>query len=101
VKTALYGADPNWGRVLAAAGAAGVPFEADRLELQVAGAADHWLTLAEGGATAHPDPARARAIFQEPDIRLRLDLKLGRGEATVWTCDLSPEYVRINADYTS
>ena len=101
VKTALYGADPNWGRVLAAAGAAGVPFEPDRVSLQVAGAADEWLTLADGGATAHPDPARARALFQEPDIRLRLDLKLGRGEATVWTCDLSPEYVRINADYTS
>ena len=101
VKTALYGADPNWGRVLAAAGAAGVPFEPDRLSLEVAGAADQWLTLAEGGATAHPDAARARAIFQESDIRLRLDLKLGRGEAIVWTCDLSPEYVRINADYTS
>ena len=102
VKTALYGADPNWGRVLAAAGAAGVPFDPERLGLAVAAGEDgDWLTLAEGGATAHPDIARARTIFQQQTIRLRLDLKVGRAEAMVWTCDLSPDYVRINAEYTS
>src|SRR3989454_748020 len=104
VKTALYGADPNWGRVLAAAGAAGVPLNTDRLALQASGAdggADVWLTLATGGATAHPDPAQARAIFQQKTVRLRLDLGIGRAEAVVWTCDLTPDYVRINADYTS
>lgn len=101
VKTAIFGADPNWGRVLAAAGAAKVPFDPERLTLQVAGATSDWLTLAEGGATAHADRARARAVFEEKTIRLRLDLKLGRAEAMVWTCDLSPDYVRINADYTS
>ena len=100
VKTAIYGADPNWGRILAAAGAAGVPLPVDRLRLEVA-AADDWLTLATAGATAHPDLARARAIFAQKTIRLRLDLGIGRAEAVVWTCDLTPEYVRINADYTS
>ena len=100
VKTAIYGADPNWGRILAAAGAAGVTLAPDRLSLQAAADGD-WLTLASGGATAHPDAARARAIFQEKTIRLRIDLGLGRAEAVVWTCDLTPEYVRINADYTS
>jgi len=100
VKTAIYGADPNWGRVLAAAGAAGVPITPDRVALQAATNGD-WLTLATAGATAHPDPARARAIFQQKTIRLRLDLGVGRAEAVVWTCDLSPEYVRINSDYTS
>jgi len=100
VKTAIHGADPNWGRVLAAAGAAGVPLTPDRLGLQAATDGD-WLTLAVGGATAHPDAARARAIFQQKTIRLRLDLGVGRAEAVVWTCDLSPEYVRINSDYTS
>jgi len=100
VKTAIYGADPNWGRVLAAAGAAGVPITPDRVGLQAATDGD-WLTLATAGATAHPDPARARAIFQQKTIRLRLDLGVGRAEAVVWTCDLSPEYVRINSDYTS
>src|SRR6266508_5481492 len=64
VKTAIYGADPNWGRILAAAGAAGVPLAVDRLSLQVA-ADGEWLTLATGGATAHADARAARAIFQQ------------------------------------
>ena len=100
VKTAIYGADPNWGRVLAAAGAAGVPLTVDRLTLQAA-EGDEWLTLATGGATANPDLGRARSVFQQKTIRLRLDLGIGRAEAVVWTCDLTPDYVRINADYTS
>src|SRR5712664_1270209 len=62
VKTAIYGADPNWGRILAAAGAAGVPLAVDRLSLQ-ASADGEWLTLAIGGATAHADSRAARAIF--------------------------------------
>jgi glutamate N-acetyltransferase/amino-acid N-acetyltransferase len=100
VKTAIYGADPNWGRVLAAAGAAGVPLAADRMSLQAAGDGE-WITLATAGATAHPDAGRARAVFQQKAIRLRLDLGVGRAEAVVWTCDLTPDYIRINADYTS
>ncbi|HEY3279159.1 MAG TPA: bifunctional glutamate N-acetyltransferase/amino-acid acetyltransferase ArgJ [Gemmatimonadales bacterium] len=100
VKTAIYGADPNWGRVLAAAGAAGVPLTPERIGLQAATDGE-WITLAAGGATAHPDPARARAVFQQHTIRLRLDLGVGRAEAVVWTCDLTPDYVRINSDYTS
>ena len=100
VKTAIYGGDPNWGRVLAAAGVAGVSLVADRITLQ-AGTSNGWLTLASGGATAFADAAQARAIFEQKAIRLRLDLGLGRSEAVVWTCDLSPDYVRINSDYTS
>jgi len=100
VKTAIYGGDPNWGRVLAAAGVAGVALVAERITLE-AQSADGWLTLASGGATALADPAQARAIFEQKAIRLRLDLGLGRSEAVVWTCDLSPDYVRINSDYTS
>jgi glutamate N-acetyltransferase / amino-acid N-acetyltransferase len=100
VKTAIYGGDPNWGRVLAAAGVAGVALVADRITLEAA-SADGWLTLASGGATALADAARARAIFEQKTIHLRLDLGLGRSEAVVWTCDLSPDYVRINSDYTS
>jgi glutamate N-acetyltransferase/amino-acid N-acetyltransferase len=100
VKTALFGADPNWGRILAAAGAAGVPLSPEKLSLEAEDAAG-WLALARGGGTAQPDLARARALFGGKKIRLRIDLGLGRAEAVVWTCDLSPEYVRINADYTS
>jgi len=102
VKTAIYGGDPNWGRVLAAAGTAGVALVAERIGL-IAALGNEWLTLAAGGAVAQPspDPARAPAIFQQQTIRLRLDLGLGRAEAVVWSCDLSPDYVRINSDYTS
>ena len=100
VKTAVFGGDPNWGRVLAAAGVAGVALVADRVSLEAA-LDDGWLTLATGGATALADPAKARAIFQQKAIRLRLDLGLGRSEAVVWTCDLTHEYIKINADYTS
>jgi glutamate N-acetyltransferase/amino-acid N-acetyltransferase len=100
VKTAVYGADPNWGRVLAAAGAAGVPLPVDKLRLDAA-ADGGWLTLAAGGATAGADPEAARALFAGAHVRLRLDLGIGRAEAVVWTCDLTPDYVRINADYTS
>jgi glutamate N-acetyltransferase / amino-acid N-acetyltransferase len=101
VKTAIYGGDPNWGRVLAAAGTAGVALAVERLSLQAASNDDQWLTLASGGATANPDAGAARDIFRQKTIRLRVDLGLGRAEAVVWTCDLTPDYVRINADYTS
>ena len=120
VKTALHGADPNWGRVLAAAGAAGVPLVVDRLNLWVGPGAggvaaagvgdpaapggpngDDWLTLATGGATAQADPRVAAQIFAGKRVRLRLDLGMGRAESVVWTCDFSSDYVRINADYTS
>lgn len=100
VKTAIYGADPNWGRVLAAAGAAGVPLPVDKLRLDAA-VDGGWLALAVGGATAHASAAAARAVFQQEHIILRLDLGIGRAESVVWTCDLTPEYVHINADYTS
>ena len=100
VKTAVYGADPNWGRVLAAAGAAGVPLTVDKLRLE-AKVDGGWLPLAVGGATAHTNPAAARAVFQQEHIIMRLDVGIGRGESVVWTCDLTPEYVRINADYTT
>jgi glutamate N-acetyltransferase/amino-acid N-acetyltransferase len=100
VKTAVYGADPNWGRVLAAAGAAGVPLPVDKLRLDAA-VDGGWLPLAVGGATAHANANAARAVFQQEHIVLRLDLGIGRAESVVWTCDLTPDYVRINADYTS
>lgn len=100
VKTAVFGGDPNWGRVLAAAGVAGVALVPDRITLEAA-TDNGWLLLAKGGANAQADLAKAGAIFRQKTIRLRLDLGLGRSEAVVWTCDLSPDYVRINSDYTS
>ena len=107
VKTAFFGSDPNWGRVLAAAGAAGYPLEPGRLGLYAqvrarAGGPDgEWVVLARHGAAVDTEEATLDAIFAAPDIAIRLDLGVGGASSTVWTTDLSADYVRINADYRS
>jgi len=95
VKTALFGQDANWGRIVAAAGAvgAGITPETTRLWL------DDLLLFAEGvGTGAGRSPAAAAAMHAH-DLTLRLDLGQGEACATYWTCDLSFDYVRINAEY--
>lgn len=99
VKTAIHGADPNWGRVLAAAGSSGVAVEPERIRLWFG--ADDAVQLLDRGLPCAFDPARASALLREDPARLRLDLGAGDASATVWTCDLSAEYVRVNADYTT
>jgi glutamate N-acetyltransferase / amino-acid N-acetyltransferase len=101
VKTALAGGDPNWGRILAAAGRAGVVFDQNCVALWVGRAGEEQTLLqlvAEGTPTAYNE-AEAAAIFAQREIEIHLDLGMGMGEATVWTCDLTHEYVTINADY--
>lgn len=96
VKTALFAADPNWGRILAAIGRAGID------DLDVAGVkiAIGDCPIAEAGAiSAHYQEAEAAARMQEDQVRFAIDLGRGQAEATVWTCDLSFDYVRINAEY--
>lgn len=99
VKTALAGSDPNWGRILAAAGRAGVAFDQNRLALAVGRPAGPCLQLVINGMPTTYAEAEAAAIFAQPEIDIYLDLAQGSGEATVWTCDLTHEYVRVNADY--
>lgn len=94
VKTALYGEDANWGRVLAAVGYSGVEIDPDRLALWFGD-----LQLVKGGQPFNVDEARAKAILSHKDISITVDLGLGPAQATVWTCDLSHEYVSINAHY--
>ena len=97
VKTAIYGADPNWGRFVSAAGYAGVEFEEEQLSL--------WLgdmPLYQHGTPLPFDAATASAYLRrERHVHLRLRFTLGAGRCTFWTCDLTPEYVRLNADYTT
>ncbi len=97
VKTAIYGADPNWGRIVSAAGYAGVPFEERQVSL--------WLgdtPLYRDGAPLPFDAAEAsNYLRQNREVSLRLRFALGSGACTFWTCDLTPEYVRLNADYTT
>lgn len=99
VKTALAGSDANWGRVLAAAGRAGVPLDQRRLALTVAQPGARPLQLVEGGAPTGYEEEDAAAIFAGEEIVIHLHLGQGDAETTVWTCDLTHEYVTINADY--
>jgi len=97
VKTAIYGADPNWGRIVSAAGYAGVEFVEKNLSL--------WLgdtLLYESG---RPQPFEANEVSaylrHNREVQMRLRFDLGSGRTTFWTCDLTPEYVQMNADYTT
>ncbi|MCC7207079.1 MAG: bifunctional ornithine acetyltransferase/N-acetylglutamate synthase, partial [Anaerolineae bacterium] len=94
VKTAFYGGDANWGRILAAAGRAGVEIDPDRLALWY----DNLQLVAAGTPLAY-DEARANQIAAQAEVRVRLDLGQGDAGATIWTCDLSHDYVSINGHY--
>ena len=98
-KTALAGGDPNWGRILAAAGRAGVDFAPERLRLDLTPDAAAPLTLVEHGEPVRTGNERLAALFAAPFVPLMLDLGAGTATATVWTCDFTHDYVRINADY--
>lgn len=94
VKTAFYGGDPNWGRILAAAGRAGVMLDPMRLSL--------WyndLQLVADGTPLNYDEARAKIHASQAEIEVQLELGLGEAEALLWTCDLSHDYVSINGHY--
>jgi glutamate N-acetyltransferase/amino-acid N-acetyltransferase len=96
VKTAIHGADPNWGRILAAAGRSGAKVDAARATVRIGGVA-----VFERGAPRPFDAAAVRALLAKPEIVIAVDLGLGDSTARAWGTDLSAEYVRINADYTT
>lgn len=105
VKTAFYGNDANWGRIIAAAGRAGVSLDADRLALWISASeevtdlsGDALLMVRNGTPTPYSE-ARATEIISNESVFVLLTCGMGDGWATVWTCDLSHEYVSINADY--
>ena len=95
VKTAVHGGDPNWGRLVAVAGRAGVAFDLSHASVSIG-----TTTLFENGRP-HDEAAPAAAAYlkQHRDILISVDFGAGSAAATVWTCDLSAEYVRINAEY--
>lgn len=94
VKTAMFGCDPNWGRITAAAGRSGVELQQNRLNLRLCGA-----EVVRDGEPVLQSLAAASDLLRADTVVVELDLGLGDGSATVWTCDLSYDYVRINADY--
>ncbi len=97
VKTAMFGCDPNWGRVLMAAGRAGIPFDPNKAMLTVT-SSDEDHVLFAGGAPAAFDPKRVSTALKADYVRIFLDLGPGE-QATIYTCDLGYGYVRINAEY--
>ena len=97
VKTAIAGEDANWGRVVMAVGKSGEPADRDRLSIWFG---DNRLAF-EGERDPSYSEAATSAYMKGEEIRIRADIGIGRGKATVWTCDLTKEYVAINGDYRS
>jgi glutamate N-acetyltransferase / amino-acid N-acetyltransferase len=94
VKTALAGADPNWGRILAAAGRSGVKFNFERADVWLAG-----ILMCRRGREQPFDERIAHDKMLAKNVPIVVDLRSGRGHARMWTCDFTAEYVRINASY--
>ena len=97
VKTAFFASDPNLGRLLAAVGCSGVDLDCNTLKMWLNGV----LVAEKGGRAAGYTEEQGQAVMNESEITVRIDLQRGREQATVYTCDLSHEYVSINADYRS
>jgi glutamate N-acetyltransferase/amino-acid N-acetyltransferase len=97
VKTAIAGGDANWGRIVMAVGKAGEKADRDRLAIRIGG-----ITIAEKGASVPGyDEAPVARHMKGREIDIEVDVGIGRGRATVWTCDLTHGYISINADYRS
>ncbi|HOG12313.1 MAG: bifunctional glutamate N-acetyltransferase/amino-acid acetyltransferase ArgJ [Smithellaceae bacterium] len=96
VKTAFFGEDPNWGRILSAVGASGILLEKEKVSLSIGN-----MTVFAQDAPANIAPARLKEIFQGGSIEVRVSLGGGDKSYTVYTSDLSHDYVKINADYTT
>jgi glutamate N-acetyltransferase/amino-acid N-acetyltransferase len=97
VKTAIFGGDPNWGRIVSAAGNAGVELEEENMSL--------WLgdmLLYERGTPLAFDASRASGYLKDNrEVSIRLEFNLGQATYTLWTSDLTYDYVRLNAEYTT
>jgi len=96
VKTAVHGSDPNWGRVLAAAGRSGAALEPDKLELYIGN-----IRVVKDGAPALFNKKEVVKHLDGKEVYIALNLNMGKAGATAWGCDLSEEYVKINAEYTT
>jgi glutamate N-acetyltransferase/amino-acid N-acetyltransferase len=96
VKTAVHGGDPNWGRIVAALGRSGATFTLDRCRVAIGG-----IVVFDRGAPEPVDHNLVRVALSHPRIDIAIDLGAGDGSGHAWGCDLSADYVRINADYTT
>jgi glutamate N-acetyltransferase/amino-acid N-acetyltransferase len=105
VKSAIFGRDPNWGRIAAAAGRAGIPFEQENLQIKLG----NFLLLENGqplafdraAASAYLKGASKGAYLKEDTVLISVSVGNGHGTGKAWGCDLSYDYVKINAEYTT
>ncbi|MEC7843337.1 MAG: bifunctional glutamate N-acetyltransferase/amino-acid acetyltransferase ArgJ [Candidatus Latescibacterota bacterium] len=96
VKTAVFGRDPNWGRILCAVGYSGVDLDPDRVEVKLCGSA-----IYAGGAGLDVEAEALARAMEADEIPIEIDLSTGSSTAEIFTCDLTDEYVRLNAEYTT
>ncbi len=95
VKTAIAGSDPNWGRILSAAGNAGVAFEPAKIDIHMQG-----VLVCRGGLAAPFSEDELKTKLDGPECEIRVSIRgKGKGEARFWACDLTEGYIRINASY--
>ena len=97
VKTAWAGSDPNWGRLIAATGYSGAEINPARIAIRLG----DLLICERGGRSANFDEAAAHRYLSQPEFAIHIDLGLGNGACRFWTCDLTREYISINADYST
>ncbi|MCR4788468.1 MAG: bifunctional glutamate N-acetyltransferase/amino-acid acetyltransferase ArgJ [Lachnospiraceae bacterium] len=99
-KAAVFGHDANWGRILCALGYSGAKFDPDNMELYYQGSSASMLIYKDGTGTDYSEE-EASKLLSEKEVRFLVDVKLGNESATAWGCDLTYDYVKINADYRS
>lgn len=96
VKTAVFGCDPNWGRIFCAAGYSGAEFDPEKVDIFLGP-----IQVAKNGVAIPFDDEKARRFLDSTDVSVTLDFQMGSGEATAWCCDMTYDYVKINASYRS
>lgn len=96
VKTAMFGNDANWGRIIAAAGRSGVKFKPDRVSISLGK-----LVVAKNGKAVKFSERQAKVLLKKPEVKILIDLNSGKGNFTYYTSDLTVDYVKINASYRS
>ena len=96
VKTAVYGNDANWGRIACAAGYSGAQFDPDKVNIFIGD-----VQVAQNGMGLEFDEAKATETLKQKKVKILVKFNIGQAEATAWGCDLTYDYVKINADYRS
>ena len=96
MKTAIHGADANWGRIIAAVGYSGIEFNPEKVTLKISG-----LNILDAGYKVVFSEKEAKEVLIKNEVKIEVDLHDGIYEETIWTSDLSKEYITINASYRS